>query len=148
MYNYECFLNKTLKKEVLALDISKNRIGIAISIKSIRLALPLKTIIRSKIVTDIGSIIAVFNAYHCAGIVIGYPVNPNITDNNKNPKCQSVRSFAKLLIERLPVPVFFEDEQFSTFAVKDLNSIHNLKQKKTIDAHAAAYFLQNFLNRM
>lgn len=146
--NYESFLNKTYEKEILSLDISKNRIGIAISVKSIKLALPVKTIVRSKIIKDISSIISVYNNYSCGGIVIGYPVNPNIENNNKNPRCQSIRSFVKLLLDQISVPIFLEDEQFSTYAIKDLNSTNNIKQKKPIDAKAASYFLQNFLNRM
>lgn len=133
------------KKRVLALDVSKKTIGIAVSDDRLVLALPLKNIVRSNFVKDVNNIKEIYNLYNCGGLVIGYPIMLN---GEEGSRCQSIRDFTTLLLEHFETPVFFENEQFSTRAASSHFKQVKLKSKKPIDNSAATIFLQSLLDRL
>ncbi|MGV3278498.1 Holliday junction resolvase RuvX [Rickettsiales bacterium LUAb2] len=139
------FFNNIHNKRILALDISKKHIGVAVSDSNLSLALPSKTIIRTKFLSDIQQIIKLYQDYNCGGIVIGYPI---LLDNTEGPRCQSIKDFTKLFLTHFEVPIIFENEQFSTRAIKDFYLENNLKNNKNLDSFAAAYFLQTLLDKI
>jgi len=77
---------------------------------------------------------------------VGLPIN---MDGSEGPRCQSVRQFAKNLLERLELPLAFWDERLSTAAVTRTLLAADMSRKRraeTIDKLAAAYILQGALD--
>ena len=77
---------------------------------------------------------------------MGLPIN---MDGSEGPRCQSVRQFAKNLLERLALPLAFWDERLSTAAVTRTLIEADMSRKRraeTIDKLAAAYILQGALD--
>lgn len=132
-------------QRILALDVSSKTIGVAISDEKLVMALPLKNIVRTKFLLDLDTIKKLYQDYKCGGIVIGLPL---LLNNTEGARCQSIKDFTTLLLQRFDIPVFFENEQFSTRIVNDQIEKLKIKSKKPTDSFAATYFLQSLLERI
>ena len=73
-------------------------------------------------------------------IVIGLPVGLN---GNETELSREVRDFAEKLKKELSLPIYFENEVYSSAQVKTEESAPNHQ----IDASSAALILQTFLDR-
>ncbi len=129
-------------KRLMALDVSKKFIGIAISDSGLSLASPHSVIERKKFLGDVEKIKKVIADNNIGGIVIGLPVN---IDGSEGARCQSVRQFADNISEHIKLPITFQDESLTTFEAKN-----SILQRKTahLDKFAAAYILQDTLNKI
>lgn len=136
---------------IMALDIGRKYIGIAISDDRLKIGLPSLVLKRRKFNIDAQTLIEYCHSNDVVGIIIGDPLDPN---GNANRWAQSVRSYGVNLQQSLErsnkgesLPILMWSERFSSQAVMDDSLIHSTKAKeKRIDAHAAAYILQNFLD--
>lgn len=143
--NFEEFAKATSSGGLMALDVSKKRIGVALTDHSQKVALPLRVIDRGKFHEDATQITKLYAAYNCCGLVVGYPIYEGSAHTKE---CQSVRAFTrKLTSEYLKAPVWLENEEYSTLAAQDLAQEAQLHKNKKLDDLAAAYFLQLTLNR-
>ncbi len=134
-------------QRLLALDVSKKHLGIAISDPDWRTALPVTTIKRDKWADDLAALAAVCAGRMVGGFVIGLPLN---MDGSRGARVQSVQTFGSNLLkatEILGVKPYltFWDERLSTHAAKLLLG------KKMIagyaaDQMAAVIILNDFLN--
>jgi putative holliday junction resolvase len=76
---------------------------------------------------------------------------PIALDGRESPRSQSVRQFARNLLEIRDLPVVFWDERLSTAAVERAMIEADLTRRRRseiIDRTAAAYILQGLLDRL
>lgn len=133
-------------ERLLGLDVGSKTIGLALSDTTLTVASPLETIRRGKFASDVERIRRIVAEQGIGGLVVGLPIN---MDGSEGPRCQSVRQFAKNLLERLALPLAFWDERLSTAAVTRTLIEADLSRKRraeTIDKLAAAYILQGALD--
>ena len=83
--NIKEFLEKTKSNKILALDMGKKKIGIAISDPSHKIVTPFEVLKKNKYYLK--ELLLIINDFNVGGILIGLPK----TDNDKNKMCQMVR---------------------------------------------------------
>lgn len=131
---------------LLGLDVGSKTIGIAVSDSAFLVASPLETIRRSKFSADAERLRALVAERGIGGFVVGLPVN---MDGSEGPRCQSVRQFARNLLDRIDLPLLLWDERLSTAAVTRAMIDADLSRKRraeVVDKLAAAYILQGALD--
>ncbi len=139
---------------LLGIDHGTKNIGLAISDHRLSIATPIDTIRSTKFSHDIEHLRRVINEYNVGGIVLGLPLN---MDDSEGARCQSVRHYAKNLLEQTDffgreLNIAFWDERLSSFAVESvlMDDIYLPKKKraKVIDKLAAAHILQGALDKL
>jgi putative holliday junction resolvase len=133
---------------LLGLDVGAKTIGLAISDPGLTVASPVETIRRGKFTADAERLKALIAERRVGGLVLGLPVN---MDGSEGPRCQSVRQFARNLLERVDLPLAFWDERLSTAAVTRTMLEADLSRKRraeVVDKMAAAYILQGALDAL
>lgn len=132
---------------LLGLDVGAKTIGLALSDPGLMIATPLETIRRSKFARDAARLVALIGEYGVGGLVIGLPVN---MDGREGPRCQSVRQFARNLLDHVDLPTAFWDERLSTAAVERVligeADLSRKRRAEVIDKAAAAWILQGALD--
>jgi putative Holliday junction resolvase len=130
---------------LLALDVGKKRIGIAVSDPMQITARPHLTLQRTKnSPEEIAKIAAELEAVK---ILIGLPLHLNGTEGEQ---AKETRSFASKLAQHLgEIQIEFVDERLTTVEAEERladrrGSWH--KKRNQIDSYAAASILQNYLN--
>ena len=121
----------------LGIDYGDVRIGIALSDAEGKIAFPQKTILNNK--SAIISLAKRAKQEGVATIVIGLPIS---FGGNETDQTKKVRAFAKMLAQKIAIPIEFENEILTTRMARDAGA-----KKKTIDASAAAIILQAYLDK-
>lgn len=142
------FLQSTAKfKKILGIDFGKKYIGFAccdplhISVYSV------ETLLNSQ--EEVKGFIEDFCSKEMiAGIVLGYPFND---ENDASPFQENILKFKKFLETFCSLPIFLQDESFSTVEAAEILQIQGKKKKSRSekgkkDAIAACVILQRFLN--
>jgi putative Holliday junction resolvase len=139
---------------VLALDVSKSSIGVAVATMALRVVTPLKTIKRAGIKADASALNGVLRDYPSQLMVVGWPLN---MDGTEGARCQSVRDSMVEIMKFLPdLPILYWDERLSTAdgdkLVESLGDIQgNLRDKQGIkprDHLAAKVILESFFENV
>ena len=131
---------------VLGIDFGEKRVGLALSDRLNLIASPYKTlqyISENDLIKKIKKI--VFEK-EIEIFVIGLPLNMKGEDSAQTKK---VRRFKRLL-SILKLPIFYEDERFSSLIAKNSLVLQNVKtghNKSEIDRTAAAIILQQYLDK-
>jgi putative Holliday junction resolvase len=136
---------------VLALDVGKRRIGLAISDPTGTLARPLSTVR----VLDAGGVDAIAREIArlaaeddgVAEIVVGMPVG---LDGVATAQTAYVVQFVADLRARTAIPIAVEDERLTSREAEARLAVRERdwrKRKEQIDAVAAAIILQDYLDR-
>tara|TARA_Y100000996_G_C21984582_1_gene421943 strand:+ start:57 stop:470 length:414 start_codon:yes stop_codon:yes gene_type:complete len=131
---------------ILGIDFGEKRVGLALSDRLNLIASPYKTIqyvSENDLMNEIEKI--VFEK-EIEIFVLGLPLNMKGQDSNQTKK---VRGFKKLL-STLELPIFYEDERFSSVVAKNSLVLQNVKtghNKSEIDKTAAAIILQQYLDK-
>ena len=132
---------------LLGLDVGTKTIGLALSDVSLTIASPYDTIRRRRFAADAEALDRVITAQEVSGLVIGLPVS---MDGTEGPRCQSVRQFARNLIERSDRAIFFWDERLSTQVIQRMlvEEVDMTRQRRAVvvDKLAATYILQGALD--
>ncbi len=139
---------------VMALDIGKRRIGVALSDPSMTVASPLQVLTwgsgsrempdREAVVTRIERLI---DEHEVARIVVGLPRS---MDGRMGPSGQYAMEWIELLRSELAVCVVIQDERLSTVAAERALLLDNVKRssrREVIDKMAAALILDTYLAR-
>jgi len=121
----------------LGIDYGDVRIGVALSDAEGNIAFPQKTILNNK--SAIISLAKRAKQEGVATIVIGLPIS---FGGNETDQTKKVRAFAKMLAQKIAIPIEFENEILTTRMARDAGA-----KKKTIDASAAAIILQAYLDK-
>ena len=136
-----------MQKNILALDLGKGSIGLALS-RSGFLVTPLKEVRfpAGHYEYAIAGIREILTVEHIERFVIGLPLFPSGDDCEMTP---IVRNFVKKLNETWPnIPVYYQDERNSTVeaaAMLHANGQNAKKQRKQIDSAAAMVILERYI---
>lgn len=132
---------------ILCLDVGDRRIGVAMSDPTGFLASSHTVIERQDLTTDLRRILATMAEFEVEQVVVGLPRSLN---GNIGPQAQKVQDFIEALRRRSPVPVEPQDEWLSTVAANRSMAaagVRGKQRRQRIDAEAAAYILQGYLDR-
>ena len=146
--NIKEFLEKTISNKILALDIGKKKIGLAISDPNHKIVTPLEVLKKNR--DYLKELLLIITDYNVGGILIGLP----IIKITKNKMCQMVRDIGtnidKFLLENnFDLPIFFWDESYTSFEAKNVTKAffkNTKEQNKHIDKFAAKVILDDFFN--
>ena len=135
----------------LAIDLGDRRVGLALSDAGGKLATPLEVISVRSADGAIARILAIIQQESVHRIVIGLPLN---MDDTLGPAARSAIDWGKNLATKTRLPVIFIDERLSSFAAEQTlatqkragRKLTRKKKKESLDALAAADFLQAFLD--
>tara|TARA_Y100001970_G_scaffold279419_1_gene386716 strand:- start:139 stop:552 length:414 start_codon:yes stop_codon:yes gene_type:complete len=130
----------------LGIDYGEKRVGLALSDRLNLIASPYKTLQNISETDLINKIKKIVFEKEVKIFVIGLPLNMKGEDSAQTKK---VRRFKKLL-SILELPIFYEDERFSSIIAKNSLVLQNVKtghNKSEIDRTAAAIILQQYLDK-
>lgn len=127
---------------IAALDIGESRIGVAKNVPDVRLAKPFGVIANDqKVIKSITDFVA---SEWVDVLVIGLPRG---MEGQETQQTNYVKSFAAQIREILTVPIIFQDEAVTSLkAEEELKARGATYQKGDIDALAATYILQDYLD--
>ncbi len=132
---------------LIALDVGTKTIGTAMCDAGWSFASPAELIRRTKFAADKIALERIISVQSAKGIVIGLPLS---MDGSDSPRTQSVRAFARNLID-LGLPILLWDERWSTKAVERAMidaDMSRAKRKERVDNAAAAYILQGAIDAL
>jgi putative Holliday junction resolvase len=136
---------------VLAIDVGRRRVGLAISDRSRTLARPLTTLTvgpadaLDRVAHEIAHLAAEEDGV--SEIVIGMPVR---LDGSPNEQTAHVSAFVAGLQGRTAIPIHTTDERLTSLEAESRLAVTERdwrKRKERLDAAAAAIFLQEYLDR-
>ena len=140
--------SRMIAKRVIAFDIGDKRIGVAISDPFNEYAMPCETYFRTRnFEADVEAIANIAKERGVGVIVCGMPVNFDGTESVQTVKTSA---FIERLKEKTSLPIVLEDERFTTMQARETQIAGGVKRedrKKTIDAIAASYILESYLQR-
>lgn len=131
---------------LLGLDVGAKTIGLALTDARRVIATPMQTLARRKFTQDAAALFDLVDEHEVGGLVVGLPVG---MDGREGPACQSVRQFARNLLELRDIPLTFWDERLSTAAVQRMLVEADRSRRRRaalVDKLAAAYILQGLLD--
>lgn len=125
----------------MALDVGGKRIGVATAHAVARLAHPLTTIENNSQVVD--RLQHLVKEHNVALLVVGLPRG---LSGQRTEQTQIVEDFVQQVKQQLTLPVYWQDEAVtSRKAEAELNARHKPYRKEDIDALAATYILEDFM---
>jgi len=136
---------------VLAIDVGQRRVGLAISDPTATLARPLATLTvdADRAIERVAHEIAQLAAEDdgVGEIVVGMPVR---LDGSPSEQTARVEAFINALRTRTPIPIRVADERLTSREAESRLAVKERdwrERKKTLDAAAAAIFLQEYLDQ-
>ena len=144
--NIKEFLNLTINKSIISLDIGKNKIGSAISDQKHLIVTPLDVFLKKNIYTELFKVIKEFNP---GGILVGLPL---LESKKKSKSCQMIEDITKNIDDFLnnknnELPIFFWDESYTSFEAEEITKKifkNSKEQKQKLDKFAAKIILDDF----
>jgi putative pre-16S rRNA nuclease len=130
---------------ILALDVGKKRIGLAVSDELGITAQGIDTLQRTRIREDLQKLKEVVDRWNVQSLVIGNPLHMSGSDSRQS---EYTREFAERLSEYLALPFVFWDERLTSLQAERLmkESGASLDQrKKSVDRMAAILILESYL---
>ena len=127
---------------ILALDVGAQRIGVASANAVARLAHPLMTLQHTEsIMADIQKLV---DKEAVAIVVVGWPRGMS---GQTTEQTRTIEAFTEELKKNLSIPVYSQDEAVTSHkAEEELRQRGKPFEKGDIDALAATYILEDFLN--
>ncbi|HEY5258679.1 MAG TPA: Holliday junction resolvase RuvX [Candidatus Baltobacteraceae bacterium] len=132
---------------ILALDVGSKRIGVAVSDPRETYALPVGTIERTNLRTDLQRIVEFVAAYGARELVVGDPLN---LAGQRGPAAETMDAFVEKLRAVFPGSIHRVDERLTTAqATKTLLAadVSRSRRKRVVDKMAAALILESYLAR-
>ncbi|MFL5338472.1 MAG: Holliday junction resolvase RuvX [Geminicoccaceae bacterium] len=133
---------------LLALDVSKRRIGLAGTDHERLLATPLATFERAGARRDQERLQRLVRERQAVGLVLGLPIN---MDGSEGPMARTARAEAASFATGLALPALLQDERLSTFAVEDAIAEGRLprpRKGQPVDHYAAMVILEDALKAL
>ena len=129
---------------ILALDLGKKRVGVAISDPLRLTARGLSTLIGKSTEEVLLAIEKTVKKYDVIEIVLGYPL---LMSGDEGNMAKFVHQFAEELENRLSIPVILWDERLSSKqAERSLRGNKTRRKKEDIDRISACFILQSYLD--
>lgn len=138
-----------VRKALIGFDYGAKRLGVAVSDLSLTIAGSYTIIQRSSITKDMEQIKRIVSEKEIGGMVFGLPLQMN---GEEGETAAAVREFAAEVQAATGLPCAFWDERLSSsamesFLIREVDMSRG-KRKKVLDASAAAYILQGFLDAL
>jgi len=136
---------ENLSLPLLALDIGKKRIGVAVS-DSLGFSFRGITCLHRNDSAWPKQTLKLIKEYGCHGIVVGLAKN---MDGSEGEQADDCRKGAGELQEATELPILFQDERLSTWTAKERLFAQGLSEKKVkakLDQTAAAVILEDFIS--
>lgn len=133
---------------LLALDVSKRRIGVAGTDQERCLATAIVTLDRADPTRDGERLAKLVRERQAVGLVVGLPIN---MDGSEGPMAKAMRTEAAALALALGLPALLQDERLSTFAVEDAIAEGRLprpRKGQRVDHYAAMVILGDALRAL
>ena len=130
---------------VMALDVGKVRVGVALSDPLGYTAQPLMTLWRKSRGEDLRSLMRLIRKHEVTEIVVGNPLH---LSGDLSPWAVKVQAFAEELRERSALPVHLWDERLSSVAAHEIldEAGHDRRdRKRVIDQVAAVVILRGWM---
>ena len=140
------FQQNTGNGRILALDLGKKRIGLALSDSLGISAQGLNTLQRSTIREDIAALAAIAREHQVQLVLLGHPLNMR---GDEGRQAVYTRDFAQRLTERTGLAVRFWDERLTSREAERVlkqSGISIQKRAKAIDRLAAVILLTSYLD--
>ena len=140
------FQQNTGNGRILALDLGKKRIGLALSDPLGISAQGLDTLQRSTIREDIAALEAIAREHQVQLVLVGHPLNMR---GDEGRQAVYTRDFAERLTQRTGLAVRFWDERLTSKEAERVlkqSGISIEKRAKAIDRLAAVILLASFLD--
>jgi putative Holliday junction resolvase len=140
------FQQNTGNGRILALDLGKKRIGLALSDPLGISAQGLDTLQRSTIREDIAALAAIAREHQVQLVLLGHPLNMR---GDEGRQAVYTRDFAQRLTERTGLAVRFWDERLTSREAERVlkqSGISIQKRAKAIDRLAAVILLASYLD--
>lgn len=140
-----------MEKRIVAFDIGDKRVGIAVSDPFNGYAMPARTYFRTgDLAKDVSALVRFAEEEGAGRIVCGLPLN---ADGTESVQTRKTRRFIEALKKATRLPVFEEDERFTTREARgDLAALgvsaKKDKKHKAVDSLAAAYILESYLAKI
>lgn len=131
----------------LALDIGETRIGIAVSSRDGKMAMPVKVLPAAEVTGMAKTFRYLVEDYEPDILVSGRPLT---MAGEPGPQAERVAAVAQKIADELDLPLEFEDERLSSQEAKRILREQGLNEKQMrgkIDMIAASLFLQTWLDR-
>ncbi len=136
------------RKRILALDVGKRRIGVALSDELGLTAQGLETIERVNNREDYARIARLAEEKEAGRVLIGFPLNMS---GREGRQAEWVRQFAEALEARTGLPVTLWDERLTSVEAERVlkqSGISIEKRARAVDRLAAVILLQSYLDSM
>ena len=136
------------RRRILALDVGKRRIGLAISDGLGLTAQGLPTLQRTTVREDLAHLAELSRERDVTLYLVGEPLHMS---GDKSRQAQYIRDFAERLTERTGIPVQFWDERLTTVQAQRVlreSGISIDKRAKAVDRLAAVILLESFLDSL
>jgi putative holliday junction resolvase len=133
---------------VLALDLGKRRIGLALSDELGITAQGLQTLERSNIREDLAKLAALASEKNVSLILMGNPLHMS---GHESRQTQYTREFAERLKAATGLPIEFRDERLTTVEAERVlrqSGISIQKRAKAVDRLAAVILLESYLDSL
>ncbi len=138
-------------RRILGLDFGSKTVGVAVSDPLLLTAQGVEIVRREKpgkLRRTLSRIEEIVKEYDVDRIVLGYPKNMN---NTEGERCQRTKEFAKMLTQRLSLPVELWDERLTTVAADAVmreTGVRREERKDYVDEIAAMLILQGYLDHL
>jgi putative Holliday junction resolvase len=132
--------------KILAVDWGRSRLGLAVSDELGLIAQGLASLPRVDETQDVEAIGAYIRSLDIEAIVVGLPRN---MDGSLGASADAARAFARVLHDRLHVPVHMWDERLTTLAAERMlvgAGVRRRARRAVVDQVAATMILQGFLD--
>jgi putative Holliday junction resolvase len=138
----------SLKPRILALDLGKKRIGLAISDPLGITAQGLPNLVRTNKRADLEALGQLIREREVGEVLMGNPINMRGTEGRQS---DWVREFAESIETRLGVPVRFWDERLTSVEAERVlraSGISIEKRAAAVDRLSAVILLQSYLDSL
>ncbi|HEX6261529.1 MAG TPA: Holliday junction resolvase RuvX [Actinomycetota bacterium] len=137
----------TAPGRVLALDVGKARVGVAVSDPDRTVALPAGTIRVVGGIQDLRAVARLVERYEAVVVVVGHPLS---LSGERGPAARHAEELADGLRAILDVPVHLQDERLSTIEAERGLAAAGARgpdRRRSVDQAAASIILRAFLDR-
>ena len=137
-----------LQTRVLALDLGKKRIGLAISDPLGITAQGLPNLVRSRKRADLDALKVLATEHHVNLVLLGNPIHMS---GDEGRQSAWVREFGALIEERIGLPVKYWDERLTTVEASRVlrsSGIGLEKRNAAVDRLSAVILLQSYLDSL
>jgi putative holliday junction resolvase len=131
---------------ILALDLGKKRIGVAVSDELQMTARGVSVITRATTERLLAAVQNLIEEFDAAALVIGLPLN---FDGSESFGATEAREIAGYFENNLTIPIYLQDERLTSREAEEIlreRGVHDRRKiKSLVDMEAAAVILRDFL---